>query len=238
MLNCTRDSTVTARLSFVIRRGFTLRGFTLIELLVVISIISILIAILLPALGKARKQARNIACLANQHQLAVIWQAYFNDHSDQIPQTSNWWRWGGADFGKHAGYTPNISERAMYPYTQDLNNAIYKCPEDNNGALRNPSAYNNGSSYTSNVWATDPAKANFVGSILQFDQPNRVILIGDTTMYLSSITAWPGYAGNFSWHGQGNWLSNILFSDLHAGSANITTITTAGENYRWRSTDL
>ena len=62
--------------------------------------------------------------------------------------------------------------------------------------------------------------------------------IGDTTMYLSSITAWPGYAGNFSWHGQGNWLSNILFSDLHAGSANITTITTAGENYRWRSTDL
>lgn len=47
------------------------RGFTLIELLVVISIISVLIAILLPALAQARESAKKTACLSNLRQTGI-----------------------------------------------------------------------------------------------------------------------------------------------------------------------
>lgn len=60
-------------------------GFTLIELLVVISIISLLVAILLPALGKARTQARSIQCATNLHQQAIAAAGYMSDHNDWVP---------------------------------------------------------------------------------------------------------------------------------------------------------
>lgn len=60
----------------------TIRGFTLIELLVVISIISLLIAVLLPALAKARDQARKIQCLSNIRQINVASFGYLTDNKN------------------------------------------------------------------------------------------------------------------------------------------------------------
>jgi prepilin-type N-terminal cleavage/methylation domain-containing protein/prepilin-type processing-associated H-X9-DG protein len=61
------------------------RGFTLIELLVVVAIISLLIAILLPSLSKARETARKAACLANLHAFGTAFYTYADTNRDQLP---------------------------------------------------------------------------------------------------------------------------------------------------------
>lgn len=107
------------------RENATRHGFTLIELLVVISIISILIAILLPALGKARESSRNVKCLSSLKQIGLVTMSYCNDFDDFYPYSNFDWiklTWPYAYPGKTmTAATPNTLN--MFPGT------IYSCAE-------------------------------------------------------------------------------------------------------------
>jgi prepilin-type N-terminal cleavage/methylation domain-containing protein/prepilin-type processing-associated H-X9-DG protein len=67
------------------RKSIKPGGFTLIELLVVISIIALLVGILLPALGAARRTAQSAVCKSNLRQIAIAITAYSTDNKDFIP---------------------------------------------------------------------------------------------------------------------------------------------------------
>src|SRR2546423_11766578 len=87
------------RLAFPTGRSF---GFTIVELLVVVVIVSVLAALLLPALAKAREQGRSSVCRNNMRQIALAMTLYADENSDYLPWPGdvdrNWqpdWVFGG-----------------------------------------------------------------------------------------------------------------------------------------------
>ncbi|MFH1717317.1 MAG: type II secretion system protein, partial [Planctomycetota bacterium] len=79
-----RDSARHDRRSAALIRG----GFTLIELLVVISVVMLLLALLLPSLQKARRQAKTVLCQANLRQWGSVMALYTDDNEGRLPVLS------------------------------------------------------------------------------------------------------------------------------------------------------
>jgi prepilin-type N-terminal cleavage/methylation domain-containing protein len=65
-------------------------AFTLVELLVVISIVALLLAILMPALTKARIQAQRVICLSNTHEQCLIQFTYTADFAGKFPNHTDY----------------------------------------------------------------------------------------------------------------------------------------------------
>jgi prepilin-type N-terminal cleavage/methylation domain-containing protein len=98
------------------------KAFTLIELLVVISIIALLIAILLPALGAARKSAVRLECLAKLKQVHVATTAYAVDNDGVMLPALN------AD---QSSWTPLGFRQEQYEVFEDygFEQSLWKCPD-------------------------------------------------------------------------------------------------------------
>jgi prepilin-type processing-associated H-X9-DG protein/prepilin-type N-terminal cleavage/methylation domain-containing protein len=113
-------------------RRRTHAAFTLVELLVVVGIIALLIAILMPALSKAREQANAVKCMSNERQLGQALVMFTNDHNGYLPKA---WFNDGPVAGK-GGW--NYRD-PMYGWTYLLlryvgnNKETFRCPSDDTG---------------------------------------------------------------------------------------------------------
>jgi len=210
------------------------RAFTLIELLVVVAIIAVLIAILLPALGRARETARRMTCASNLHQVGVVSRLYEQDSNGifpsvtaaslGVPQYSSWnygmsiWCTGGQSQASYpeVAAIPN-DRRPLYKYLKDVR--FWKCPSDywawwTTVNCPPETYYNYGSSYGFNAYANGPPKGVglFGFNVDKVNNPVKVIEYGE---YVANCF-WGGNPdGGIRWHQQvGPW-SNILFVDGH-----------------------
>jgi prepilin-type N-terminal cleavage/methylation domain-containing protein len=116
----------------------TRRAFTLIELLVVIAIIAILMAILMPALSRAREQGKRSVCLNNLRSLQLAWIMYADENDDKIingdteEYSSDRVRnrawvlkdWAGGTTAEQKKQA--IIDGALYPFTKTIK--VYSCP--------------------------------------------------------------------------------------------------------------
>ena len=104
-----------------------MRGFTLIELLVVIAILSLLVAILIPSLNRAKYLAKNVICMSNSHQIGIALVTYSSDFRDVICQVEESPYKGIYNGGRQ---TARILADAQLLPISDERGGVWRCPLD------------------------------------------------------------------------------------------------------------
>lgn len=126
-------------MSIVMPNRCTRKGFTLVELLVVIGIIALLIAILLPALSKAREQGNWVACMSNLKQIGTSLLMYSNEFKGSLPRPASNGNGQYVDdiiIWREPPTAPatSVNDSVLQPYLNirdEKLKAIFRCPTDN-----------------------------------------------------------------------------------------------------------
>lgn len=204
-------------------------GFTLVELLVVLSIIITLIALLLPAMNRARELARRTVCLSNQRQLTAAWIAYANDHKGQLvdADTSS-----EADWVSIGNDLASITTGQLYPYVH--NTEVYYCPSDFNKVNIRSYSINwvlNDTSGYHLFWQTQ-------GEVPMMARLTDVIDPSDTFVFIDEYDARGqdyNIAGFAVWCAHGNfpdqWLD--IPGPFHQGATNLSFADGHCETFQW-----
>jgi prepilin-type N-terminal cleavage/methylation domain-containing protein/prepilin-type processing-associated H-X9-DG protein len=125
------SSSVRARGCFRMRKP---RAFSMVELLAVVGIISVLIAILVPALNRARESAKRVDCLSNLHQLGTAFVMYCNDNRGQFPRPAPQGTTGGIPPMPHDwihwNWGRQLKDSAIVRYLGSATPTHFRCPGD------------------------------------------------------------------------------------------------------------
>jgi len=191
-------------------------GFTLIELLVVIAIIALLMAILMPALNRAREQGKRAACLSNLKQLALAWIMYADDNDGKICAANI----GHSDYGwvdamdvsdPIENQIAAMQGGMLYPYCSNLK--LYKCPTGIRDEMRTYSIVCSMNTNVGSSW-----KGTVIKNKTQIRRPGERIVFVDEGRI--SNFAFAIYYYESRWrdmpplrHGNG---TNFSFADMHS----------------------
>ena len=189
------------------------RAFTLIELLVVIAIIAILLAVLMPALKKAKLIAKTVVCVANTRTMSVAWSTYAADNTDKMVSawtgyagywnplqdgtvcTNPWVDWAGyPDYNDPQNIKDQVRavERGMlFPYLRTIK--VYRCPLSKKDQARcytiSDSMGNKGSDGASFMGGEKPVmKTSQIRTT-----SDRLVFIGEDDVTFGGFTIWYHY---------------------------------------------
>lgn len=182
------------------------RGFTLIELIVVISIITLLIALLLPALGKVKQLGRDTQCLVNLRQIGIGDYAYAMDSKNYaVPMRDS----------RYAKDAPSRLIQMQYLQGSTPREAIWAgggastlkklifCPDRLNTRIKNLpfQSNNNWSAYAGNTairgvwngteqWVTQSGRSKIFERYDNITQPSKMLLDADagSTIYATNMS--------------------------------------------------
>lgn len=186
----------------------TRAGFTLVELLVVITIVSILAAMLLPALRQARSAARKTACISNLRQIGVAILNYCVEQNDgAFPAQGRWqasWMvrispylgWSGSSTFAGTNEMATTDGR-LHTFTTQDNRVDHKvgafiCPESyrtGRGWLYYSGYYGLNLTLTNGRPDLDPNNATAVAAwarrrtLRTVQNPSKLILVGDCNIF-------------------------------------------------------
>jgi prepilin-type N-terminal cleavage/methylation domain-containing protein len=129
-------------------------AFTLIEVLVVIAIIGILAALLVPALGQAKKAALRTKCIDHERQLFLAARMFADDHDGWLPA-----RGLGGDDRWPAAFRPYVGN----------NTGIYYCPASRDTVEQNADPYSNTHNNSGYI-------INGFNDVIPYNTPNSVMI--------------------------------------------------------------